>query len=299
MTETSLAKEQDNANSDLFAIVWVLVSTALFTLVYASAKLTGGTVPALTILFMRYIGGIATLALLLFLRRESPQAYRSRQVPLHLLRSACGSYGGVAAIQAPVFIPLLDATAIGLLEGVFITALGIIFLRERLTWLRWLGASLSLAGAVIVVMGQGAFLSTATGDYAIGITLALGGAFLIGVESIFIKMLATSERPLSLLLHVNCFGILLLAGPALWVWPSDPAISPFAFLLLGPIAIAAQYTTIRGYALAQVALLAPIGYSWLLFAGALGWLIFAEVPTPLSLGGAFLMLLGGLALTRR
>ncbi len=299
MTDTCIHKDQELRAAEISGIVWTLVSTALFTLVYASAKLTGGTVPALTILFMRYIGGLATLITVLALRRESPLVYRSHQVPTHLLRSCCGSYGGVAAIQAPVFIPLLDATAIGLLEGVFITALGLLFLRERLTVLRWFGALLSLAGAVIVVVGQGAFSSGLTQDHWVGLSLAVGGAFLIGVESLFIKKLAISERPMTLLLHVNCFGILLLAGPALWVWPDAPDLSPFFFLLLGPIAILAQYTTIRGYALAPVALLAPIGYSWLLFAGLLGWIVFAEVPTLLSLAGALVMLLGGLALTRR
>ena len=49
------------SDSKAAAALWVLGAALAFSLLYASGKLTGGLVPALQIVFIRYLSGFATV----------------------------------------------------------------------------------------------------------------------------------------------------------------------------------------------------------------------------------------------
>ncbi len=280
---------------NLEAVLWVTAGTALFSLVFASGKFAGDSASALQILCLRYLGGLLTLLLLVKLRRQNLGRYRSKQPASHLLRAFFGAFGGAALIYASAEMPILEATAIGLRQAVFAVALGVVLLREAVEARQGLGTAACCAGAVVVVASKGAFgnLDWATLGPA---AVALLGAFLVACEGFMIKKLATWERPLSILLYVNAFGFLLLGLPAALTWQATDLPANLPFLLLGPLAITAQYFIIRGYRLADLALLGPIDYSWLVFAGLLGFFFFGEAPGIGALLGCLLILLGGVVL---
>lgn len=278
-------------------ILWALLGTFLFTFVFASGKLLGGEVAALQILFLRYVSGFATVLTLAARSRIGLAAHISRRPQWHVARAVCGAFGGVCAIHAATVMPVADATAIGLTEGVLIMLLAIVFLGERVSTPHWIAAALSALGALIVVRG-GAGPAEATGAFGEGALFAFLGAVLIAAESILIKVLAKRESPRAVILHVNFFGMLLLAGPALWVW-TPPAAWQLALCVgLGPLAITAQYCWIRSYRHADAALVAPIGYTWIVFAALLGLLLFGELPTRATAVGSLLICAGGVMLTR-
>ncbi len=101
------------------------------------------------------------------------------------------------------------------------------------------------------------------------------------------------------MLYANAFGTLLTAGPAFALWTPIDFADMLPYLLLGPISVLGQYCYMRGYSLAPASLVGPIDYSWLIFAGALGWVVFAQVPTLLSALGAAVLILGGVLLAQR
>ena len=68
------------------------------------------------------------------------------------------------------------------------------------------------------------------------------------------------------------------------------------FLLLGPLAVAAQYCVVRGYRLASLAIVGPVDYAWLVFAALIGFLFFNEIPTAGVIAGAVVIALGGVVL---
>lgn len=291
-----IRRRENRLSDNAAAILWVTLGTALFTLVFASGKFVGDGVSTGQIVFMRYIGGLATLLAVALVRGEPPSAYRSPRPLAHLARALFGVSGGAAAIHAASRMPIVDATAIGLLHVVFVIALGMAFLGERIGARQWGGIALCCGGAAAVVLSGGAF-GAFDASYAVPGAVALTGALLIALEAIMIKVLSMAERPMSVLLHVNAFGLMLTAGPALMTWGSaDPAMV-LSLMLLGPIAISAQYTIIRGYRLADVSLLGPVDYTWLIFAGGLGVVFFGEVPGPLAVAGCLVIVAGGCLLS--
>lgn len=278
------------------AILWVLAGTALFSIVFASGKFAEGVASPLQVMFLRYISGFALLLVLAFRFRAKHTTYRSKKAKTHFIRAILGCYGGVAIVYASANMPILDATAISLLYVIFIIALGIIFLRERISKFHWGAIIISSIGAGVVMISRGAFQNFNL-SYLWPAAIAIAGALLIAAEAILIRTLSQAESPMTVLLYVNFFGICLVILPASSTWISTEIIDNLPFLLLGPVAISAQYCIIRGYRIAKVSVLGPIDYTWLGFAGLIGFIFFDELPTLGVILGTALIAIGGIALT--
>lgn len=276
-------------------VLWVTAGTALFTVVFASGKFAGDTASALQILFLRYIGGFTTLTTIAFLSGKGLKFYTSAKPARHFYRAIFGAFGGVCAIHAAANMPIVDATAIGLLEAIFTILLGVILLGERISPPHWVAILVSCVGAAVMMASKGAF-QTMNAGYLWPAAFALLGAVLIACESIMIKILAVSEKPMTVLLYVNAFGMLLLSIPALLTWKSIEVTDNLPFLLLGPLAITAQYFVIKGFRLADVSVLGPVSYTWIVFAALLGFFLFDEIPDSGTIIGAVIIVIGGIKL---
>ena len=279
------------------ALAWGALGTLLFTLTYASSKLTGAEVSAFQIMFIRYVSGTLTVLFIIKARKEPLSELRSNTPRFHLYRSFCGSMGGICIVHASAISPIADVTAIGLTDGLLTVVLSIIFLRERLENHQLIGASLCCLGAVIVVYG--ASDSELLVRFSTGLLLALLGALLVSIESVLIKILTFNEKPLAILLYVNFFSMLLTAVPGIYHWSALSLEQITFFVLLGPIAIFAQYCWVVAYSLEDVAVVTPINYLWIVFAAILGYLVFDETLGVYTLLGSVLITLGGIILARR
>ncbi len=283
-------------SDDFKAVLWVLVATAMFTLVYASGKFAGSSVSPLQILFLRYLGGLLTCCAVVLVSGRSFLNYASPKPLSHIVRAFFGAYGGVAIIYASANMPIVDATAIGLLSVVFMVAFGALILGEILRRKHYWGLILCSLGAGLIMASRGAF-QTFDISYSVPAFIALIGALFIGLEAILIRTLSQSENPLSILLHVNFFGLVLLAVPAYLTWGPVGLETNLPFVLLGPFAITAQYFVVRGYRIADIAVVGPIDFTWLIFAALLGLVFFGEVPAMGVVIGSCIIVLGGLVLS--
>jgi drug/metabolite transporter (DMT)-like permease len=278
------------------ALLWGMLGTLLFTVVYASAKLTGGEISVFQIMFLRYVSGFTTLALIVAFGKHSIRHYSSNRPHYHLYRSICGAMGGVCFIHASQISPIADVTALGLTDGLLTVLLSAVFLGEMVGIKQWSGALLCGLGALVVVYGSseaGLF-----SDFSLGLWLALTGAFLIAVESILIKVLTSKERAMPILLHVNFFSILIMVIPAIYSWKTPDLYQLGFFILLGPIAITAQYCWVIAYRLEDVSVVTPINYTWIIFAAILGYTFFGEPLGTYTIFGSILIALGGIVLSR-
>lgn len=283
-------------SSNAHAVLWVTASVGFFSLVFASGKFAGDIASPLQILFLRYIGGLITLLIISLVRGYSIKHHISRNPHLHFYRVFCGAFGGVAIIYSSANMPIVDATAIGLLDTVFLVLIGVFFLCERISIRHWIAIGVCCAGAVVVMLSKGVFKEGINEDYWWPAMCALLGALLIALESVMIKRFTQSEMRMTILLYANGFGIILLCIPAILSWGSLSILHNLTFLLLGPIAIAAQYMTLRGYQLADLSVVGPVNYTWLIFAAIIGFVGFGEMPTQGAVIGAVLIVFGGILL---
>ncbi len=276
------------------AILWVLLSTFLWTLIFAAAKFFDGGIGVFQLSLFRYLGGMATL-LILVPGNGGLRSLRSNQPWVHLVRAVCGCGAVVAITWASANMPLVDATAIGLTYGILALLLGAFVLKETISRRHWNAVLVSLAGVALVMTSKGAFNSELNLLPALA---ALLGAALFALEGLLISLLGRSEHALTVMLYVTFFGFCLMLPPAVLEWRCVGATTITWALLLGPLAIFGQYCTIRGYRAAPMSVVAPVDYSWLLFSAILGMLFFNEIPGPGTWIGCAIIILGGFLLAQ-
>ncbi len=282
------------------AIAFSLVGTACFTPIFAAGKLMGADIPILLIVFMRFLGGfVSTLGLALATRAPIKSLKASNPAP-HVLRAML-SLGGVGTtIYAAANMRLADATAIGLLEGLLIIGLAALLLGESVRRAHWTAGFLCAAGAYIVLFGDSGFSLALTTQEWIGAAVALAGAVILGLEALVLKVVARRDSAYSVILHVTGISCLLVLFPATHTFmTSSLTLADLVPLLwIGPLATIGQLFNIKAYRLADVSILGPVNYSWILFATLLGWFAFEEIPGWFTILGALLILIGGAKLAR-
>lgn len=297
-----MTSETDGVRRDwtnLVAAAYAITSTCLFALIFMSGKFVGDAASPIQIMFLRYVGGLITVTIICLIRRQSWQSLQSPYRLSQFWRVFTGAAGAIALIYGNANMPLVDANAINLLRVVFLIMLGMILLGDRLNTARSIGIAICFIGAAGIMVSRGAF-SDFGAEYLLPAGVVLVGSMFVAAEGFFIKVLATSDRPLVTIVHANVFGVLLLFIPAVLTWGSLGPVN-FALLMLGPFAILGQFLTIRANSLASVSVLAPLSYTSLIFAAVIGWAFFAEVPTVGVALGAATVAVGGmvLAMTRK
>ncbi|MEM9605308.1 MAG: DMT family transporter [Pseudomonadota bacterium] len=283
-----------SSHTHLPALLWVLLSTFLWSVIFAAGKFVDGRMGVFQITLIRYVGGMAVL-LVLVRAQGGLVAHRSTQPWAHFARAVSGCGAAVAITWASANMALVDATAIGLSYGVLALMLGAVVLKETVTRRHGFAVAITLAGVAVVLSNQGAFQS---GLALVPASVAFLAAFLFAVEGLLISVLGRAERALTVMLYLTFFGLCLMLLPALaqWQW-ADPATVVFA-LLLGPLALFGQYCTIRGYRSAPLSIVAPVDYAWLPFSAILGWVFFSEVPNGVTWLGCAVIVAGGILLSR-
>lgn len=280
----------------LIALAYALAAAALFTVVFASAKFVGTNADPIQVVFMRYAGAALVIGAIALAVNRGIAGLRSRVPGLHAARAASGVTGEVCIISAPLFMALEDATAINLTGGVFAMVLAVVVLKEITRAAHWIAALICLSGAFIIARYQVVDNDSAT--TLLGVLIALSGAILGGTELFFIKLLTRHDRPLVIMLYVNVLAVFLLLVPALWVWKPLNHNDLAFLLLLGPMALLAQFCLIRAFALADAVIIVPMTYIAIPMAALLGYFAFDQSLGPVQVAGALLVIGGGVLLAR-
>jgi len=89
----------------------------------------------------------------------------------------------------------------------------------------------------------------------------------------------------------------LVTLPFGWVWPTP--LEAGLLVLAGLLGGVGQILLTSGYREADASLVAPFDYASMIFALAIGYFIFSEVPTWTMLGGAALIVTAGILIIWR
>jgi drug/metabolite transporter (DMT)-like permease len=195
-------------------------------------------------------------------------------------------------------MPLADAMAIVFTSPMLTALVSAAVLRERITVAAAISIALAFAGTLIVLRPN----LLALGAPAL---LPLAAAFGMAVLFLLNRRAAGAGSPLAMQLYMSAWAAPFLVGAAALLHVADvlpvpaPDLSIVARVAL--VALAAttgHYLIYRGTELASAATIAPMIYVEILVAIAGGWLVFGDVPGAATLGGAALIIAGGLWLWR-
>lgn len=265
-------------------IVLICLAILSFTLMDATAKhLTLGYSPV-QVVWARFIGNIVIV--LLIFRQRVPALMRSHQPGLQFLRALTQLASVGLFFTSLQFIGLAEATAIMDTNPVLITLGAALFLGERIGLRRVLGIVAALAGALIIIRpGLGVFQPAAL--------LPMIGAFTYAAGALLTRMVRSDSTATSVMWAALVGGALTSAAVP-FVWQPIAAADLWAFVAIGVFGTVSQALLIRAFSLAEAGVLAPFGYTGLIWAGLWGWLFFGQFPDRWTILGAVIIVAAGL-----
>jgi drug/metabolite transporter (DMT)-like permease len=279
-------------NNNLLGIGLMLLATFLFAFMDAIAKwLVSADVSAIQVIAVRSWMIALFIPLLLLARGEVRQL--STQQPLrHLARGMIGFLAPASFFTALKTLPLADASVIFFSAAFMLTAASAIFLKERVGIHRWSAVVIGFVGVVI------AMNPTGDGDL-IAYFLVLFAALIYSLIFIWGKQLCDKDSVTTLVFSTN-LGMGLVATAYLpWVWvPITPQML-LELTLMASLALGAHYLFAAAFVRAEVSVLAPFEYSMLLWAVAIGYLVWGDVPTTEMWIGAALIISAGVYVAHR
>ncbi|MBM3533181.1 MAG: DMT family transporter [Alphaproteobacteria bacterium] len=266
-------------------IAIMCAAVALFAIQDTISKYLSAGYPAVEVAWFRYVSGVlAVLALLPWLGGKS--AFRSRRPGQQILRGVMLYSSTVLFVAAIYYIPLPTATAIGFVSPLFLTALSIPFLGEKVGVRRWTAIFVGFLGVLIVVRpGFGGF------QWPLLIPILMAAMY--AVYQVVTRLIRDADPPITSLLYPSIVGCVLGFLPVPFLWVAPNLFDAGLLTLLGFCGTASHFCLVRAFALAPATTLAPFAYTQLLWVTILSYLFFGEIPDlPTAIGAAVIVASG-------
>jgi len=286
------------ARNDAVPLLCAALAAACFISMDSVIKLLSLRFDALQLSFFRFAGG-SVFAVALWLWKRSPlpshDAWR-----LHVVRSVLLLCSLVGYFFALTQLPLVQAVTISYLAPIFVAVLSMPVLKERPAGSIWLALGAGLSGVLIAVLPElRASLSGATSGHLLGMVSAAAAALSFAGVMLLARHQSGLDSIWTILLVQSVLPMLLLAGPAIWRWratqPGDPAL----VLLAGGLGTLGLLSMTYAFTRLEASRVAPLEYTGLVWATALGYLLFGELPTLTAAASAALIVGGCCLLLRR
>ncbi|MBN34236.1 MAG: hypothetical protein CMM46_05570 [Rhodospirillaceae bacterium] len=281
----------ETAASNLEAAFFLIGASFFFAVTAALVKASfEHGIGSFQLVLLRAVIGLVILAPLLWHGGIVP--WRSNHLDLHMTRSLSGGIAVTIGFFAFTVIPLATATAMNFTMPLFVTILSVLILKEAVGWRRWSATLVGFLGVVVMIQpGTEGFDPIAL--------IVLVQAICIALSVTVVKRFPVKESQLSMMFFTFISSGLIALVPAIneWVWPDWTQSG--LILAVALAGIAAQAMVLRAYRKGQASYVAPLSYSRLIFAGALGMIFFAEYPDAATWIGAGVIVLSGIYTARR
>jgi drug/metabolite transporter (DMT)-like permease len=279
----------------VLGVLLKLSSVVLLSCLAACVKYLGDAVPVGQLIFVRGVISAAVLAFIAW-RVEGLRILRTDKLRSHAMRSLSGTASMFCWFTALSLIPLADFTAISFTAPMFLTVLAMLILGERIHAYRWTALAIGFAGVVITI---GPHLTL--GSSTVGVLVALGAAVFSALAIVALRGMSGSggEHPLAITFYFSLTTVACSAVTAIAGWPM-PTGEQWALIGVAALfGVFGQLLMTMSYRYAEASTLAPLDYTNLLLAVALGYYLFAEVPHWSMWIGAPLVIAAGLIILWR
>jgi drug/metabolite transporter (DMT)-like permease len=200
-----------------------------------------------------------------------------------LVRSAFTLAAWLCYYNAARSLQLAELTTIYYAAPIIVTVLSVLILGEKVPLLRWIAVLIGFVGVFIACDPTRLGLS-------VPVLLVLAAAVLWGIAVVLLRKTALQERTMIQLVLNNFYFLLFSALPALMWWRMPDGPQFLLLISVGGLGGVAQYLLFEGMKRAPVSIVAPFEYTSLVWAFALGFAIWGDVPrAEVSMGAALII----------
>lgn len=271
--------------ADHSGIVVYLGATLFFQATNVVAKYLMQDYPVLQVVWARFLFNF-----LVFLPVFLLPAFRGYLRPVNwghqIARSGLLYATNMVFLSGLSVLALATAASLMFAGPLFLVILSVFLLRERIGPRRWLAVIVGFAG-VLVILRPGV-------DFAWATLLPLLAALMYSLYQIVTRRMSTGDPALTTFFFTPMVGAVCSSVVVLFFWRTPDATGWALMVLTGALAGIGQYFMIKAFERSQASLLAPFGYSSLLWATMFGFVVFADLPDLLTIAGAAIVIAAGL-----
>ena len=258
------------------AVFFVSIGSFMLVVMAAAVKSMGDRLPSFELLFFR--SGIGLLFVLPIFIRNPLEPLQTRRPLMHLTRGALGALGNGCFFWTITHMLLADSMALQFSRPLFMIPLAIFFLGERVPLSRTM---VSIVGFVGILFYARPFTSGFDANALVGALGAFGGALVV----VSIKQLARTEPTRVIMFYYAFWNAVFALIPTVFVWVQPQGWEWALLTLIGFLGISGQWMITTGLTKGDASALAPLDYSRIVYAAALGFILFGEIPGVWSFAG--------------
>ncbi len=275
-----------------------LAALMLFTLMSALVKALSEDFPPGELVFFRSLLAIPVIIAWLIWRGELSQGFVVKKPMGHFWRGVLGTSAMGLTFTGLSLLPLPEVTAIGYATPIFTLVLAALLLGERIRMIRIGAVMLGLVGVLIMLwprLGSTEMEVAAT----IGALCVLAATIARAFVQIHIRQLVKVDHPAAIVFYFSITATLLSSLTVFWGWTMPTLDQALLLVVVGLIGGVAQILVTSSYRFGQASMLAPYDYTTMLFAIAISYFWFDELPTLAILLGAALVIAGNVVVVWR
>jgi drug/metabolite transporter (DMT)-like permease len=279
----------------LRGIAYKVVSVIVFITMASLIKATAARVPSGEAVFFRSFFAMPVIIIWLAMRRELATGFHASHPLGHVWRGLVGTVAMGLGFAGLGYLPLPEVTAIGYTAPLLTVIFAAMFLGEQVRAFRISCVALGLVGVLIVVWPR---LSITSGEQlgqaeAFGAILVLGGAVFAALAQVFVRKLVMTEKTPAIVFYFSLTATILSLATLPFGWVIPTAKEAMLLVGAGLLGGVGQIFLTSSYREADASLVAPFDYASMIFALAIGYFVFAEVPTKTMLIGAAVVVTAG------
>jgi drug/metabolite transporter (DMT)-like permease len=213
--KSTARKAPARADRPFKGIALILASTVFLGCSDVTAKYLAASLPSIEITWIRFL--VFALIMTPAMIPGSPlYALTTNRRKLHFVRGAAVLGSSLFFITGLAFLPIAEASATGFIAPLFVTALAIVFLGEKVGMRRWIATAVGLVGVLII-------LRPGTSAFHVAAIFPLVSALCWACTLIMTRMLSGTERATTTMTYSSIAGVAIL---------SLLVLAPFSYLQL-------------------------------------------------------------------
>jgi drug/metabolite transporter (DMT)-like permease len=270
-------------------MAWMMLACIAFAGLWVMIRIASEELHPFALVVWRNFLGLLWLMPMVLL---TPGLLKTDRLPGHMRRAASGVIATFATFYAVANAPLANVLAINYTAPLFATIGAVLFLGERIRWVRGAALAMGFVGMLLV-------LQPASAGMTPGLWAAVISAITTAFSYLAIKALTGQDDPRAVAVwsFILTTPVSFLLALPFWTWPS-PQLWPILFGL-GACAAAGQLALSKAFSLADAGAVLPFDFVRFGLITLAGILLFGEEYDPMTLVGGAVILASTIVLALR
>lgn len=288
----SLASKKASTLSSLMknGIMFAMLSSLVFSVMNALVKEVSLTIPSSEVAFFR---GIIGTIIIFFIMRSSQVAFSRKGIPMLVLRGVLGALYLIAYFYTISKIPLTDASILAHMSPIFVFALSVLVLKEKMSRGTLIVLPLFILGGLLLVKPFD------FSSYSIYALVGVLSAVLAAGAATSIRYLSKKHHTYEIVFYFLAVST-VVAIPFMWSDFVVPTLRDSLYLLaIGVVSLIGQLFLTKAFTHENPVVVEIVRYIGIVYNAMWGFLFWAEIPDALTIAGGALIIAGCILLSRQ